>query len=110
MRLRRRVTYRFAGSRRYKQPRDGIHQRALAGISLADDRHKHLRRGHVLRRILQVNMAPNSVKNLIEMTILDRGNSDRRAEAQPGKLAEDHVAFLTVGLVCNNNGFDILAT
>ena len=86
---------------------DGVHQRALAGVALADDRHHHLRRRQLGRgTATDRRLACDRVEHLIDVAVVQRRDADRRAEPQAGKIAEHGVGIGAVGLVGDQHRLD----
>ncbi len=82
---------------------DRIDQRALAGISLADNGHEHLRHGNFFGSLREIDIGGDGIADLIDIADVGGGDADGGAQSKAGKFAKRCVEARAVGLVGNQN-------
>ncbi len=85
---------------------DGVDEGALAGVALADDGEHHLGFGEVGRGIREVDIFFDGDEELVEVSLVEGGDTDGGAESEAGEIAEGDVGVGAVGFVGDEEGFD----
>ena len=86
---------------------DGVDQRALAGVALADDGEHQGCLGHLSGGIGEIDFFGDGVEEIIEISAGEGGDADGGAETELGKFAKGEISFGSIGFVGDEESWDI---